>query len=292
MVSGQAPSPGRAVLHNSLDHLERSDPGPLRRSCSRPRLLRRYQRSVAILCGTGPVRTSTPTRRWWVLEPPNFAVGFFQGFPISRQFISHACREAAGAKTQVTGVVGALTVSLRPVAAPDLLQNLPSSALAAVVIASAIGLIEIKDLIRIYRVQRWEFWLSILCCTGVAVLGCNPGHRPGRLDCRNRIPVGCVAPALCGVLDVPVFRGYHDITRYPDVRLIPGLVRGMRRCFLPMPRCSKSESRRCSGLADCRGAGGLCGGAGHKCRHHRGGCSGGTGPHACGMQASNSASPN
>jgi MFS superfamily sulfate permease-like transporter len=56
-----------------------------------------------------------------------------------------------------------------------LLRNLPTTALAAVVIASAIGLIEITDLIRIYRIQRWEFWLSIVCFVGVAVFGAIPG---------------------------------------------------------------------------------------------------------------------
>jgi MFS superfamily sulfate permease-like transporter len=61
------------------------------------------------------------------------------------------------------------------VAAPDLLQHLPTTALAAVVIASAIGLIEVADLRRIYRIQRWEFWLSIVCFIGVAVLGAIPG---------------------------------------------------------------------------------------------------------------------
>ena len=60
-------------------------------------------------------------------------------------------------------------------AAPNLLQHLPSSALAAVVIASAIGLIEVADLIRIFRIQRWEFWLSIVCFVGVAVFGAIPG---------------------------------------------------------------------------------------------------------------------
>ena len=42
-------------------------------------------------------------------------------------------------------------------------------------IASAIGLIEIRDLIRIYRVQQWEFWLSMVCFAGVAILGAIPG---------------------------------------------------------------------------------------------------------------------
>jgi len=83
--------------------------------------------------------------------------------------------EAAGAKTQLTGVVGALAVALLLVAVPDLLKNLPTSALAAVVIASAIGLIEVAGLRRIYRIQRWESWLSIACTVGVVVLGAIEG---------------------------------------------------------------------------------------------------------------------
>jgi MFS superfamily sulfate permease-like transporter len=72
-------------------------------------------------------------------------------------------------------VVGALAVALLLLLAPDLLRNLPTSALAAVVIASAIGLFEFADLRRILRIQRWEFWLSIGCFAGVAVLGAIPG---------------------------------------------------------------------------------------------------------------------
>src|SRR5215207_9029312 len=83
--------------------------------------------------------------------------------------------EAAGAKTQMTSVVGALVVALVIVATPNLFKDLPYAALAAVVIAAAIGLFEFKDLARIYRIQNWEFWLSILCTAGVAVFGAIPG---------------------------------------------------------------------------------------------------------------------
>jgi len=83
--------------------------------------------------------------------------------------------EAAGARTQLTGIVGALAIVLLLLVAPNLLQNLPTSALAAVVIASAIGLFEVSELKRIYQIQRWEFWLSIACFVGVAVFGAIPG---------------------------------------------------------------------------------------------------------------------
>src|SRR5262245_64044654 len=82
--------------------------------------------------------------------------------------------EAAGAKTQITGVLGAIAVALLLLFAPNLLKDLPSSVLAAVVIASAIGLFEFADRRRILRIQPWEFWLSIVCFVGVAVFGVNP----------------------------------------------------------------------------------------------------------------------
>jgi MFS superfamily sulfate permease-like transporter len=108
--------------------------------------------------------------------------------------------------------------------APNLLQYLPNAALAAVVIAAAIGLIEIGDLKRIYRIQRWEFWLTVLCFVGVAVLGAIPGIGLAIAVAIAEFlwdgwrPHSAVLGRAHGV------KGYHDITRYPDARRIPGLV--------------------------------------------------------------------
>ena len=91
-------------------------------------------------------------------------------------------------------------------------------------IASAIGLIEVTDLRRIYRIQRWEFWLSIVCTVGVAVLGAIPGIGLAIVIAVIEFlwdgwrPYSAVLGRAEGV------KGYHDITRYPDARLIPGLV--------------------------------------------------------------------
>jgi MFS superfamily sulfate permease-like transporter len=109
------------------------------------------------------------------LGAANLAAGFFHGFPISSSSSRTPVAEAAGAQTQLSGVVGALAVALILLLAPTLLRHLPYAALAAVVIASAIGLFEVADLIRIFRIQPWEFWLSIACFVGVAVLGAIPG---------------------------------------------------------------------------------------------------------------------
>ena len=182
---------------------------------------------TSVLSRVYAARTGTqvdPNQEMVGLGAANLAAGFFQGFPISSSSSRTPVAEAAGARTQFTGVVGAIAVGLLLVAAPNLLQNLPSSALAAVVIASAIGLFEFTDLARIFRVQPWEFWLSLVCFAGVAVFGAIPG-------------IGlAVAVAIIeflwngwrpysAVLGRPnSVEGYHDITRYPEARQIPGLL--------------------------------------------------------------------
>jgi len=182
---------------------------------------------TSVLSRAYAARTGTyvdPNQEMVGLGAANLAAGFFQGFPISSSSSRTPVAEAAGAKTQVTGVVGALAVALLLVAAPNLLQYLPTTALAAVVIASAIGLIEITDLRRIYRIQRWEFWLSIVCLFGVAILGAIPGIGLAIVIAVIEFlwdgwrPHSAVLGRPDGV------EGYHDITRYPRARLVPGLV--------------------------------------------------------------------
>ena len=165
-----------------------------------------------------------PNQEMVGLGAANLAAGFFQGFPISSSSSRTPVAEAAGAKTQVTGVVGALAVALLLLVAPDLLRHLPTAALAAVVIASAIGLIEVTDLVRIFRIQRWEFWLSIVCLVGVAVFGAIPGIGLAVVIAVIEFLWDGWRPHSAVLGRAEGVRGYHDITRYPDARQIPGLV--------------------------------------------------------------------
>ncbi|WP_095058869.1 SulP family inorganic anion transporter [Pseudomonas sp. Irchel s3f7] len=182
---------------------------------------------TSVLSRVYAARTRTyvnPNQEMVGLGVANLAAGLFQGFPISSSSSRTPVAEAAGAKTQLTGVVGALAVALLLVVAPDLLQHLPSSALAAVVIASAIGLIEISDLRRIYRIQRWECWLSIVCTVGVAVFGAIEGIGLAIVIAIIEFLWDAWRPYSAVLGRADGVKGYHDIKRYPDAHRIPGLV--------------------------------------------------------------------
>ena len=182
---------------------------------------------TSVLSRTYAARLRTPVdpnQEMVGLGAANLAAGLFQGFPISSSSSRTPVAESAGAKTQLASVVGAVAIAVLLMLAPNLLQDLPHAALAAVVIASAIGLIEIADLRRIYRIQRWEFWLSIVCFAGVAVFGAIEGIAIAVVIAVIEFlwdgwrPHSAVLGRADGV------KGYHDITRYPQARLIPGLV--------------------------------------------------------------------
>ncbi|WP_225033878.1 SulP family inorganic anion transporter [Paraburkholderia sp. XV] len=165
-----------------------------------------------------------PNQEMVGLGAANLTAGFFQGFPISSSSSRTPVAEAAGAKTQLTGVVGALAVATLLMAAPNLMRYLPNSALAAVVIAAAIGLFEFADLRRIYRIQQWEFWLSIVCFAGVAVFGAIPGIGIAIAIAVIEFLWDGWRPHYAVLGRVEDVRGYHDIKRYPHATRIPGLV--------------------------------------------------------------------
>ena len=182
---------------------------------------------TSVLSRVYAARTGTnvdPNQEMIGLGAANLAAGFFHGFPISSSSSRTPVAEAAGAQTQLSGVIGALAVALILLLAPTLLRHLPYAALAAVVIASAIGLFEVADLIRIFRIQPWEFWLSIVCFVGVAVLGAIPGIGLAIAIAVLEFLWDGWRPHSAVLGRAEGVKGYHDITRYPNARQIPGLI--------------------------------------------------------------------
>jgi high affinity sulfate transporter 1 len=165
-----------------------------------------------------------PNQELVALGAANVAAGLFQGFSISSSSSRTPVAESAGAKTQLTGVVGAAAIALMLLFFPNLVRNLPDSALAAVVISAAIALVEVAGVRKLYRWRKTEFTLSIVCFLGVALLGVIQGIF---------IAVGLALlqfirrawypyDAVLGRVDA--LKGYHDVTRYPDAKRVPGLL--------------------------------------------------------------------
>lgn len=154
----------------------------------------------------------------------NIAASFFQGFPVSTSGSRTAVAQQSGARTQLSGVVGAAVILLMLVLAPGLLKDLPQPALGAVVIAASLSLADIAGTRLLWRRRRMEFLVSIAAFLGVALLGVLPGIAVAValsvLNVFRRVwwPYQAVLGRARGV------GGYHDLRSYPDAERLPGLV--------------------------------------------------------------------
>ncbi|MFH7597351.1 sulfate permease [Streptomyces racemochromogenes] len=154
----------------------------------------------------------------------NLAAGLFQGFPVSTSGSRTAVAERAGARSQLTGVVGALLIALMLVLAPGLFRNLPQPALAAVVITASLSLADIPGAVRLWRQRRADFLLCVAAFLGVALLGVLTGIAVAValsvLNVFRRVwwPYHTLLGRVEGL------EGYHDLRSYPRAGQLPGLV--------------------------------------------------------------------
>jgi high affinity sulfate transporter 1 len=168
--------------------------------------------------------TVDPNQELRALGLANLAAGLFQGFAISSSASRTPVAVAAGARSQLTPLVGALTIALLLLFAPGALRDLPLPMLAAIVICAAIGLIDVAAVRRLYRVRRSEFVLWLAAFAGVALLGVLAGIFVAILLSLADFVRRAWRPhdAVLGREDE--LKGYHDIDRHPSARLIPGLL--------------------------------------------------------------------
>jgi MFS superfamily sulfate permease-like transporter len=167
---------------------------------------------------------SPPNRELVALGLANLAAGLFQGMPVSSSSTRTPIVAAAGARSQVAGLVAAGVVAGLIALAPGLSALIPKPALAAVVIAACGAILDLGGFWQLARVRPGEFVVSAVCLAGVVLLGVLPGIVAAvalsltDFIWRSWRPYDAVLGRVQGV------KGYHDISRHPDAALIPGLI--------------------------------------------------------------------
>ncbi|MDR7187975.1 high affinity sulfate transporter 1 [Microbacterium sp. BE35] len=154
----------------------------------------------------------------------NVAGGALGGFPVSASSSRTPVAEQAGARTQLTGVVGAVLLIVFILALPGLTEFLPSATLAAVVMSAAIGLIDARGFVRLVRINLVDAVLSAAAFLGVLVFGVLQGIV-------ITIGLSFIAfvnrswrPYKAELGRVAGLRGYHDLSRNPEGARVPGIV--------------------------------------------------------------------
>ena len=125
--------------------------------------------------GIGPARSFATKHRYSInpnqelvgLGAANFGAGLFQGFPIGSSLSKSSANEAAGAKSQLSGIVAAGLTILVALFLTPLFRNLPEATLAAIVIVAVYGMFKWREMLHLSHLRRTDFALALITFLGV-----------------------------------------------------------------------------------------------------------------------------
>ncbi len=158
------------------------------------------------------------------LGAANVAAGLFGGFGVSSSATRTPVAESAGARTELTGVVGAAAIAVLLIAAPGLLAPMPVATLGAVVIAAGLSLVNVHSFVRLWQVRRTEFAFGLASFLGVTFVGVIPGIFFAVALSLLAFVRNAWAPHDAVLGRAHGVKGYHDLHYFPDARQVPGLL--------------------------------------------------------------------
>jgi high affinity sulfate transporter 1 len=154
----------------------------------------------------------------------NIASGLAQGFPVTGADSRTAVNNAMGGKTQLVGIVAAGSMLLILFFLTEPLGYVPTAALAAVIMVSAVGLFDFKELLSLYEISHRELLLSVGTTLGVLILGVLPGVLLAVALSLFWLLTVTSRPHDAVLGSVEGIKGFHDIEEFPGATTIPGLI--------------------------------------------------------------------
>ncbi len=154
----------------------------------------------------------------------NLANGFAQGFPVTGADSRTAVNNAMGGKTQLVGIIAAVTMLIFLLFLTAPLAYLPNAALAAVIIVSAWGLFDLTALKELRTASHREFLFSVGTTLGVLFLGVLPGVVLAIVMSLLWLLSVSARPTDAILGRTPGLRGFHSIADHPEATTIPGLL--------------------------------------------------------------------
>jgi MFS superfamily sulfate permease-like transporter len=165
-----------------------------------------------------------PRQELLALGAANLAAAFSQGFPVAGGLSQSAVNEKAGARTPLALVFASLTIGVCLLLLTDVLYNLPTVVLAAIVLVAVRGLIDVSAFRHLWRVSRFEFGVAIVALAGVLLLGILNGVLLAVVVSLLMLLAAAARPHVAILGRIPGTQRYSDLKRHPDNELIPGVL--------------------------------------------------------------------
>ncbi|MFN0091712.1 MAG: SulP family inorganic anion transporter [Acidimicrobiales bacterium] len=165
-----------------------------------------------------------PNQELLALGAINLSAGLAGGFPISSSASRTVVPASLGSRTQLVSIVAAVFTASALVWFRAPLSAVPRPALAAVIAAAALHIIDVKGFSVLWRLSRTEAALAVAAAAGVVLLGVLPGVLVA-VGLSLAVALGRIARPHDAVLgDAPGLDGWVDVGEYPTALASAGLL--------------------------------------------------------------------
>jgi SulP family sulfate permease len=173
-----------------------------------------------------------PNRELVALGSANILAGVWQGFPVSASQSRTSIVDSAGGMSQVAQLVLALGLLLFLFFLTGLIALLPKVALGAILIVTAIGMLEVASLAGLYRIDRVEFGIALGVTVAILVAGVVPGIILGLLLSLISVLVEISRPGDAILRRLVSDGKFHDCRDEDEAESVPGLL--VYRLYAPL----------------------------------------------------------
>ena len=163
-------------------------------------------------------------REFAALGAANIAAALSQCFAISGADSRTAMADAAGGRSQVTGLVAAAAIALVLLFLTEPLRYVPIAALGAVLISASLSLLDLRTLRELDRLDRRELALALLATFGVIWVGAIKAILVVVILALLRFVQLSSRPRVEILGEVAELSGFHSVVRHPEAKTEPGLV--------------------------------------------------------------------
>ncbi|NND71926.1 MAG: sulfate permease [Rhodothermales bacterium] len=165
-----------------------------------------------------------PNRELISIGMSNIVGSFFKSMPVSASFARSAVNERAGSSTPAANAIAAMAVALAIMFLTGLLFYLPEAALAAIIIVTVLGLIDIERVKFLFRAKRVDGLIAVVTFLATLVIGITEGVVIGITASVIAIMYRISRPNVAELGHLPGTRSFRSLDRYPEAERIEGVI--------------------------------------------------------------------
>ena len=163
-------------------------------------------------------------RELFAIGSANVAGSLFGGVPVSGSFSRSAVNVQAGARTPMAGVVAALLVGLTLLFLTPLFERLPIPALAAIIMVSAFGLIDVAEVRYLFRAKERDGYVALFTFAATLLIGIQEGILLGIAASVLALLYRISRPRIAVLGHLPGTHSFRNLQRARDAVPIDGLL--------------------------------------------------------------------